>query len=48
MVNNCPYANGTAVFTNDGAWFCTRTKAVTARWLDPHGKGVDLGFPQNR
>jgi malonate-semialdehyde dehydrogenase (acetylating) / methylmalonate-semialdehyde dehydrogenase len=96
LVNECPYANGTAVFTNDGGaarsfqhdievgmvginvpipvpmayfsfggWkdslfgdlhvhgndgvrFYTRTKAVTARWLDPHDRGVDLGFPQNR
>jgi malonate-semialdehyde dehydrogenase (acetylating) / methylmalonate-semialdehyde dehydrogenase len=32
----------------DGVRFYTRTKAVTARWPDPHERGIDLGFPQNR
>ncbi|HEX6469386.1 MAG TPA: CoA-acylating methylmalonate-semialdehyde dehydrogenase [Streptosporangiaceae bacterium] len=27
--------------------FYTRTKAVTARWLDPSQRGVNLGFPTN-
>ena len=99
LVNKNPYANGVAIFTNDGGaarkfqhevevgmiginvpipvpmayysfggWkaslfgdhhiygrdgvhFYTRTKAVTSRWPDPgvrSGRGVDLGFPQNR
>ena len=95
LVNNNPYGNGTAIFTNDGGaarrfqneievgmvginvpipvpmayysfggWkaslfgdthahgvqgvhFFTRTKAVTARWLDPSHGGLELGFPQN-
>jgi malonate-semialdehyde dehydrogenase (acetylating) / methylmalonate-semialdehyde dehydrogenase len=96
LVNANPYANGVAIFTNDGAAartferavdagmvginvpipvpmafysfggakqsllgdlhvhgpdgvrFYTRGKAVTARWPDPHERGVDLGFPTNR
>jgi len=98
LVNDNPYGNGTAIFTNDGGaarrfqneiqvgmvginvpipvpmayysfggWkqslfgdshahgtegvhFYTRTKAVTARWIDPGTRpegGVDLGFPTN-
>jgi malonate-semialdehyde dehydrogenase (acetylating)/methylmalonate-semialdehyde dehydrogenase len=94
LVNASPYANGVAVFTNDGGaarrfqhevqvgmvginvpipvpmayysfggWkqslfgdahvhgregvnFYTRGKVVTARWPDPHHRGVNLGFPQ--
>ncbi|MQA93568.1 MAG: CoA-acylating methylmalonate-semialdehyde dehydrogenase [Streptosporangiales bacterium] len=93
LVNENPYGNGTAIFTNDGGaarrfqnevqvgmvgvnvpipvpmayysfggWknslfgdshahgmegvhFYTRTKAITARWLDPSHGGVNLGFP---
>src|ERR1700736_6551273 len=96
LINDNPYGNGTAIFTNDGGaarrfqnevevgmvginvpipvpmayysfggWkaslfgdshahgmegvhFYTRTKAVTARWLDPSHGGVNLGFPQNK
>ena len=92
LVNDNPYGNGTAIFTNDGGaarayqrdctvgmvginvpipvpmayfsfggWkdslfgdlhmhgadgvrFCTRTKAVTERWPDPHTRGT-LNFP---
>jgi len=36
------------VYGQDGIRFYTRTKAVTVRWPDPHDRGVDLGFPQNR
>ncbi len=97
LVNDNPYGNGTAIFTNDGGaarayqrdctvgmvginvpipvpmayfsfggWkdslfgdlhmhgadgvrFCTRTKAVTERWPDPHARGIrpdgTLDFP---
>ncbi|MCW2899396.1 MAG: mmsA [Streptosporangiaceae bacterium] len=31
----------------EGVHFYTRTKAVTARWLDPSRGGVNLGFPTN-
>ncbi|MEW2360036.1 CoA-acylating methylmalonate-semialdehyde dehydrogenase [Spirillospora sp. NPDC029432] len=31
----------------EGVHFYTRTKAVTARWLDPSHGGVQLGFPTN-
>ncbi len=31
----------------DGVHFFTRTKAITARWLDPSHGGLNLGFPQN-
>ena len=31
----------------EGVHFYTRTKAVTARWLDPSHGGLNLGFPQN-
>ncbi|MEU6035593.1 CoA-acylating methylmalonate-semialdehyde dehydrogenase [Actinomadura sp. NPDC047616] len=31
----------------EGVHFYTRTKAVTARWLDPSHGGVHLGFPTN-
>ena len=34
------HAHGT-----EGVHFYTRTKAVTARWLDPSHGGVNLGFP---
>ncbi|HWC21904.1 MAG TPA: CoA-acylating methylmalonate-semialdehyde dehydrogenase [Flexivirga sp.] len=30
-----------------GVHFFTKTKAVTARWLDPSHGGLNLGFPQN-
>jgi malonate-semialdehyde dehydrogenase (acetylating)/methylmalonate-semialdehyde dehydrogenase len=36
------------IYGRDGVQFYTRTKAVTSRWPDPHHRGVDLGFPQNR
>jgi malonate-semialdehyde dehydrogenase (acetylating)/methylmalonate-semialdehyde dehydrogenase len=36
------HAHGT-----EGVHFYTRTKAVTARWLDPSHGGLNLGFPQN-
>lgn len=95
LINDNPFGNGTAIFTNDGGaarrfqnevqvgmvginvpiptpmayysfggWkdslfgdthahgvegvhFFTKTKAVTARWLDPSHGGLNLGFPQN-
>ncbi|MEU5883280.1 CoA-acylating methylmalonate-semialdehyde dehydrogenase [Spirillospora sp. NPDC047279] len=31
----------------EGVHFYTRTKAVTARWLDPSHGGINLGFPEN-
>ena len=31
----------------EGVHFFTKTKAVTARWLDPSHGGLHLGFPQN-
>ncbi|MCG7323406.1 MULTISPECIES: CoA-acylating methylmalonate-semialdehyde dehydrogenase [Arsenicicoccus] len=31
----------------EGVHFFTKTKAVTARWLDPSHGGLNLGFPQN-
>jgi malonate-semialdehyde dehydrogenase (acetylating)/methylmalonate-semialdehyde dehydrogenase len=31
----------------EGVHFYTRTKAITARWLDPSHGGVNLGFPTN-
>ncbi|MFF0487715.1 CoA-acylating methylmalonate-semialdehyde dehydrogenase [Nocardia sp. NPDC003482] len=36
------HAHGT-----EGLHFFTRTKAITARWLDPSHGGLNLGFPQN-
>jgi len=36
------------VHGREGVHFYTRGKVVTARWPDPHFRGVDLGFPQNR
>jgi malonate-semialdehyde dehydrogenase (acetylating)/methylmalonate-semialdehyde dehydrogenase len=36
------HAHGT-----ESVHFYTRTKAVTARWLDPSHGGVNLGFPTN-
>ena len=38
----------THVHGMEGVRFYTRAKAVTVRWPDPHDRGVDLGFPQNR
>lgn len=35
----------THMYGTEGVHFYTRTKAVTARWLDPSHGGVDLGFP---
>lgn len=35
----------TSMYGTEGVHFYTRTKAVTARWLDPSHGGVDLGFP---
>jgi malonate-semialdehyde dehydrogenase (acetylating) / methylmalonate-semialdehyde dehydrogenase len=35
----------THAYGTDGVHFFTRTKAVTARWIDPEARGVDLGFP---
>ena len=32
----------------DGIRFYTRSKVVTARWPDPAGSEVDLGFPKVR
>ncbi len=36
------------IYGRDGVRFYTRTKCVTSRWPDPHHRGVDLGFPQNK
>ncbi|MGH9118629.1 MAG: CoA-acylating methylmalonate-semialdehyde dehydrogenase [Acidimicrobiales bacterium] len=36
------------IYGPEGVHFYTRGKVVTARWPDPHTRGVDLGFPQNR
>jgi malonate-semialdehyde dehydrogenase (acetylating)/methylmalonate-semialdehyde dehydrogenase len=36
------------IYGRDGVRFYTRTKCVTSRWTDPHHRGVDLGFPQNK
>ena len=38
----------THVHGMEGVRFYTRAKAVTVRGPDPHDRGVDLGFPQNR
>ena len=41
----------THVHGKEGIHFYTRGKAVTERWPDPkssRGRGVDLGFPQNK
>ena len=41
----------THVHGKEGVNFYTRAKAVTERWPDPkssQGRGVDLGFPQNK
>src|SRR5690349_689724 len=35
-------------YGRDGIAFYTRGKVVTARWPEPEGSRVDLGFPQNR
>lgn len=35
----------THVYGTEGVHFYTRTKAVTARWLDPAHGGLNLGFP---
>jgi malonate-semialdehyde dehydrogenase (acetylating)/methylmalonate-semialdehyde dehydrogenase len=34
-------------YGTESVHFYTRTKAVTARWLDPAHRGVNLGFPTN-
>ncbi|MGH9247426.1 MAG: CoA-acylating methylmalonate-semialdehyde dehydrogenase [Acidimicrobiales bacterium] len=36
------------IYGPEGVHFYTRGKVVTSRWPDPHSRGVDLGFPQNR
>jgi malonate-semialdehyde dehydrogenase (acetylating)/methylmalonate-semialdehyde dehydrogenase len=36
------------VHGREGVLFYTRGKVVTARWPDPHHRGVNLGFPQNK
>jgi malonate-semialdehyde dehydrogenase (acetylating)/methylmalonate-semialdehyde dehydrogenase len=36
------------IYGPEGVHFYTRGKVVTSRWPDPHTRGVDLGFPQNR
>ena len=36
------------IYGPEGVHFYTKGKVVTARWPDPHTRGVDLGFPQNR
>jgi malonate-semialdehyde dehydrogenase (acetylating)/methylmalonate-semialdehyde dehydrogenase len=38
----------THAYGTDGVHFFTRTKAVTARWIDPAERGVDLGFPATK
>jgi malonate-semialdehyde dehydrogenase (acetylating) / methylmalonate-semialdehyde dehydrogenase len=36
------------IYGPEGIDFYTRSKVVTARWPDPAGSSVDLGFPQTR
>jgi malonate-semialdehyde dehydrogenase (acetylating)/methylmalonate-semialdehyde dehydrogenase len=36
------------VHGREGIHFYTRGKVVTSRWPEPHHRGVNLGFPQNR
>jgi malonate-semialdehyde dehydrogenase (acetylating)/methylmalonate-semialdehyde dehydrogenase len=36
------------IYGPEGIDFYTRSKVVTARWPDPAGSRVDLGFPQTR
>jgi malonate-semialdehyde dehydrogenase (acetylating)/methylmalonate-semialdehyde dehydrogenase len=36
------------IYGPEGVHFYTRGKVITSRWPDPHDRGVDLGFPQNR
>jgi malonate-semialdehyde dehydrogenase (acetylating)/methylmalonate-semialdehyde dehydrogenase len=36
------------IYGPEGIDFYTRSKVVTARWPDPAGSTVDLGFPQTR
>jgi malonate-semialdehyde dehydrogenase (acetylating)/methylmalonate-semialdehyde dehydrogenase len=36
------------IYGPEGVHFYTRGKVVTSRWPDPHTRGIDLGFPQNR
>ncbi|MGH9053817.1 MAG: methylmalonate-semialdehyde dehydrogenase (CoA acylating), partial [Acidimicrobiia bacterium] len=36
------------IYGPEGVKFYTRGKVVITRWPDPHQRGVDLGFPQNR
>ncbi len=38
----------THIYGPEGVRFYTSYKAITARWPDPHERGVDLGFPQAR
>jgi malonate-semialdehyde dehydrogenase (acetylating)/methylmalonate-semialdehyde dehydrogenase len=38
----------TKAYGSDGFHFFTRGKAITSRWLDPSGGGINLGFPANR
>lgn len=37
----------THAYGTDGVHFFTRGKVVTARWLDPSHRGIDLGFPRS-
>ena len=36
------------IYGREGIHFYTRGKVITSRWPDPHHRGVDLGFPQNK
>jgi len=38
----------TTIYGPEGIHFYTRPKVITARWPDPAGSSVDLGFPTNR
>ncbi|MCG8467991.1 MAG: CoA-acylating methylmalonate-semialdehyde dehydrogenase [Gemmatimonadetes bacterium] len=38
----------TTIYGPEGIHFYTRPKVLTARWPDPSGSRVDLGFPTNR
>ena len=37
-----------AIYGPEGVHFYTKPKVMTARWPDPSGSRVDLGFPTNR
>ena len=37
-----------AIYGPEGVHFYTKPKVMTARWPDPAGSRVDLGFPTNR